>query len=47
MLSFSISYPDLVKFHYFVDLTQRGDQGGGSERRPEERVGDFKENSSI
>ncbi len=24
MMSFSISYPDVIKFHYFADLTQRG-----------------------
>jgi hypothetical protein len=23
MLSLSISYPDLVKFHYFVDTTEK------------------------
>jgi len=28
MLSFSISYPDLIKFPYFADLTQRGDDKG-------------------
>ncbi len=27
MLIFSISYPDFIKFPYFVDLTQRGDRG--------------------
>jgi hypothetical protein len=27
MLSFSISYPDLIKFHYFADTTGRGDRG--------------------
>jgi hypothetical protein len=26
MLSFSISYPDLIKFPYFVDTTERGDR---------------------
>jgi hypothetical protein len=26
-LSFSISYPDLIEFPYFADLTQRGDRG--------------------
>jgi hypothetical protein len=27
MLSFSISYWDLIKFPYFVDTTERGDPG--------------------
>jgi hypothetical protein len=36
MLSFSISYPDLIKLHYFAYLIQRGDIG--SERRPKDRV---------
>jgi hypothetical protein len=36
LLNFSSSYPDLIKLHYFVDLTQRGDRGG--ERRPKDRV---------
>jgi hypothetical protein len=27
MLSFSISYPDLIKFPYFADATERGDRG--------------------
>jgi len=26
MLSFSISYRDLIKFHYFADTTERGDR---------------------
>jgi hypothetical protein len=33
MLSFCISYPDLIKLPYFEDLTQRGD-----EKRPKDRV---------
>jgi hypothetical protein len=36
MLSFSISYPDLLKLPYFADLTERGDIGG--EKRPKDRV---------
>jgi hypothetical protein len=36
MLSFSISYPDLIKFPYFVDTTERGDRG--------EREGDISDN---
>ncbi len=27
MLSFSISYWDLIKFPYFVDITEKGDRG--------------------
>jgi hypothetical protein len=27
ILSFSISYPDLIKFPYFADTTERGDRG--------------------
>jgi hypothetical protein len=42
MLSFSISYPDLIKFPYFADTTQRGDKGGGE--RGGERGGDFMNN---
>jgi hypothetical protein len=36
MLSFSISYLDLIKFHYFADTIERG--GIAGERRPEDRV---------
>jgi hypothetical protein len=36
MMSFSISYPDLIKLPYFGDLTQRGDKG--VEKRPKHRV---------
>jgi hypothetical protein len=36
MLSFSISYPDLIKLHYFTDTTERG---VGGERRLKNRVG--------
>ncbi len=41
MLSFSISYPDLIKLPYFVDLTQRGDIGGekrGTESQGKDRM---------
>jgi hypothetical protein len=38
MLSFSISYPDLIKFPYFTDTTETGDRGAKAE-------GDFKDNS--
>jgi len=27
MVSFTISYPDLIKFPYFADTTERGDRG--------------------
>jgi hypothetical protein len=38
MLSFSVSYWDLIKFHYFfANTTERGGIGG-------EREGDFKDN---
>jgi hypothetical protein len=43
MLDFSISYPDLIKFHYFTDLTQRGDRGIKEAQKQDE----FKENSFI
>jgi hypothetical protein len=34
-----MSYPDLIKFPYFVDLTQRGDRGWKEARKEgEERV---------
>jgi hypothetical protein len=26
-MRFNISYPDLIKFPYFVDTTERGDRG--------------------
>jgi hypothetical protein len=41
MLSFSISYLDLIKFPYFADLIQRGERGW----KQAQRQGDFKENS--
>jgi hypothetical protein len=44
MLSFSISYPDLIKLPYFADLTQR--EGIGGENRPKDRI-TFKENSTT
>jgi hypothetical protein len=40
MLSFSISYPDLIKFPYFADTTEREGIGGETE-------GDFTDNSII
>jgi hypothetical protein len=39
MLSFSISYPDLIKLLYFADLTQRGDRGlKEAQRQGEDRM---------
>jgi hypothetical protein len=35
MLSLSISYWDLIKFHYFADTTERGE---GDEREDEDMV---------
>jgi hypothetical protein len=47
MPSFSMSYPDLIKFPYFVDLTQRGDRGWKeAQKEGEERVTLRKENSN-
>jgi hypothetical protein len=40
MLSFDISYPDLIKFSYFADTTEREDRGGGGETE-----GEFTDNS--
>jgi hypothetical protein len=42
MLSFSISYWDLIKFAYFVDTTERGDRGW----KQAQRQGDFTDNSN-
>jgi hypothetical protein len=47
MLSFSISYLDLIKFPYFEDLTQRGDGGVKGGTKTGWRQGEFKENSII
>jgi hypothetical protein len=42
MLSFNISYPDLINFLYFADASdlklKEGFGGGGVERRPKDRV---------
>jgi len=43
MLSFTISYPDLIKLPYFANLTQRGDSGWKEAQRQD----DFKENSNT
>jgi hypothetical protein len=39
MLSFSISYPDLIKFPYFAETTKRGDRGGTG--------GNFQDRSNV
>jgi hypothetical protein len=41
MLSFSISYPELIKLPYLADLTQKGDRGWKEAQRQDE----FKQNS--
>jgi hypothetical protein len=44
MLSFSILYWDLIKFHYFADTTtERGDTGW----KQAQRKGDFMDNSNV
>ncbi len=43
MLGFSISYPDLIKFPFFVTSLEEG-MGGWTEAQ---RWDDFRENSSI
>jgi hypothetical protein len=47
MLSFSISYPDLIKFPYFVDTTERGEGGAKAGETGGETEGDFMANSNI
>jgi hypothetical protein len=47
MLSFNISYPDVIKFPYFVDTTQRGGKGAKAEEIGVETEGDFMDNSVI
>jgi len=43
MLIFSISFPDLIKFHYFVDTPERRVWGW----KEAQRLGDFTNNFSI
>jgi hypothetical protein len=43
MLSFSISYWDLIQFHYFEDTTERGDKGW----KHAQRQSDFIDKSII
>jgi hypothetical protein len=47
MLSFSIWYPDLIKFHYFADTTERGDRGAKAEEIGGETEGDLTDNSIV
>jgi len=47
MLSFSISYWDLTKFHYFVDTTERGDNEVKGEGTGGEREDDFTNNFNV
>jgi hypothetical protein len=47
MLSFSISYPDLIKFLYFADATERRDRGAKAEEIGGEIEGDFMDNSIV
>jgi hypothetical protein len=47
MLSFGISYPDLIKFPYFADTTERGDRGAKPEEIGGETEGHFMDNSDI
>jgi hypothetical protein len=43
MLSFSISYWDVLKFPFFADTTEKGDR----EWKQAQRQGDFLDNSST
>jgi len=43
MLSFNISYWDVLKFPFFADTTERGDR----EWKQAQRQGDFLDNSST
>jgi hypothetical protein len=47
MLSFSISYSNLIKLPCFADTTEWGDWGGGSRGNRGETEGHFTENSNI
>jgi hypothetical protein len=38
MLSFNISYMDLIKFPYFVDTTKKGDNGWKEAQRQGENM---------
>jgi hypothetical protein len=47
MLSFNISYPDLIKFPCFVDTTERGVRGAKAEEIGGETEGDLRDNSIV
>jgi hypothetical protein len=47
MLSFSISYPDLIEFPYFADTTERGDRGAKVEENRGETKGDIMDNYIV
>jgi hypothetical protein len=44
ILSFNISYRDLLIFSHFADTTERGDKGVKAEEIGVEREGDFTDN---
>jgi hypothetical protein len=46
MLNLRISYPEIIKFPYFADTTERGDRGR-KQRRWGETEGDFTDNSIV
>ncbi len=47
MLSFSISYPDLIKFSHFMDTPSEGFEGGVWRWNEAQRQGDVMNNLSI
>jgi hypothetical protein len=47
MLSFSISRPDLIKFPYFADTTERGYRAANAEEIGGETQSDFTDNSIL
>ncbi len=47
MLSFSISYPDLIKLPYFAKTTKRGDRGAKAEEIGGETEGDFTDKFNV
>jgi hypothetical protein len=48
VLSFSISCPDLIKFHYFANTTEREDRGAKAEEIGGEKTeGNFMDNSIV
>jgi hypothetical protein len=47
MLSFNISYPNLIKFPYFANTTERWDKGMKAEEIGGEIEGDFMDNCNV